>query len=84
MKDQRQRIALFPALRQRRREMKIRILRDQSVEDQLVDMLRLPIRPNARIEIGRAALNQKHDRIWIALRRMTTESGTGTLISDYL
>jgi hypothetical protein len=45
MKDQRQRIRLLPALGQRRREMKAGIARHQPIEEQLVDVLRLPSVP---------------------------------------
>ena len=68
MKDERPGIGLIPALRQRGREVEARIARHQAVEEQLVNVFRLRIRSDARIEIGGAALDQKDDRVRIALR----------------
>jgi len=61
MEDQRQRIGLLPALGQGGRELEAGVVRHQPVEQQRVDALRLGIGAHARIQIGRAALNQEHD-----------------------
>ncbi len=70
MKDQRQRLRLLPTLGQRGREMKAGIAGHQSIEEQLVDVLRLRIGADARIKVGRAALDQKDHRPRVARSRV--------------
>src|ERR1700745_2557784 len=71
VKDIRQRIRLIPACCQRWSEAKILIPRDQAIEQQFINVLRLPVSPHPRIEIRRAALNQEHQRAWITRSGMT-------------
>lgn len=51
---------------------KARIVLDKPVKENLVEMLRLSVRPDARIEVRRAGLNEEHKSIRIALRGVTT------------
>jgi hypothetical protein len=57
MKDKRKRIRLLPSLRQPRSNPEIRVPYDQTIEEQFIDMFRLSVRSDARIEAGRAAFN---------------------------
>ena len=66
MKDERERVGLLPALGQRGSEVKAGVARHQAVEEQLVDVLRLRVGADARIEIGRAALDEKDHRPRVA------------------
>jgi hypothetical protein len=66
VKDERQRIGLLPSLRKRRRQLKMGISFHETVEDQSIDALRLSISADARIEIGRAALDEDDHGVGIA------------------
>jgi len=61
-------IGLIPTLGERRREMEIPIAGHEAIEEQFVDVLRKCIASDARIETGRAALDDKYDGVGIALR----------------
>jgi hypothetical protein len=73
VKYQGERIAQFPTLRQRGREVKTCVLLNQSIEKQFVNVLRLAIGAHAGIEICGTTLNQKHDGAGIPLRRFAAE-----------
>ena len=62
VKREGQRVGLLPAFGQRRREVKARIAGDKTVEQKLVDMFRLAVGSDARIEVRRAALDEKDHR----------------------
>ena len=67
MKDVGERIGNLPALGQSGRDIQIVAAREQVVEDQIVDALRLRVDSHARIEIRRARFDQHHQRVGIGL-----------------
>ena len=73
MKDVGQRIGNFPAVGQRRLQIKVIVPAHQRVEQQLADALRLRIYTHARIKIGGAALDDHHQRVGIGLARAAEE-----------
>jgi hypothetical protein len=72
VKNERCRIGLFPADRQRWRELEAGVVVDQAVKEKRIDSLRLRVGSNARIEIGGTALNEEDDGLRIARRGMAT------------
>ena len=75
MKDQRQRVGLLPSFSQSGSEVKARVAGHQSIEEQLVNMLRLAVRSNARIEIRRTAVDEKDNSAGVAWRRAAAGKG---------
>ena len=65
MKDERQRIWLLPALGQCGDEVKAHIAGHQPIEEQFVDMFRLSVGADARIEVCRTAFDEKDHRVAI-------------------
>ena len=72
MKNHRARVRFLPPFGQRRREVEVRIARHQPIENQLVDVLRLPIGANAWVKIRRARVDKKDQRFRIAFPAAAT------------
>jgi hypothetical protein len=62
MKHVRPRVRSIPALGKVRHNIHPLVVRHQTVEEQPIQMLRLRVRPDARIQTNRHRLNQKGDR----------------------
>lgn len=69
MKNHCPRIRLLPVLCQRRHEMELSVPLNESIEEQLGDMLRCEVGSHAWIEARRATFDEKDDGSRIALRR---------------
>src|SRR5271165_4517969 len=63
------RIGYLPRIGQPGFQVEVLIAPHQRIEQQLSDSLRLSVKPNSRIEIGGAALDDHDDGVWIWLTR---------------
>ena len=73
VKDVGQRIQNLPALGQPGLNIEVLVTRQQRVEEEFVDALRLPVDSDARVEIGRAAFDDHHQRVGIGRWRAGEE-----------
>ena len=69
MKNIGERIGNFPALGEPGRDIEIIAAREQIIEDQIVDALRLRIDSDSRVEIRGARFDHHHQRVGIGLVR---------------
>ena len=63
MEDVGQRVGKLPALGQAGLQLEVLVAGEQAVEEQLVDAFRLRVGPDARVEVGGAALDDHHQRL---------------------
>ena len=68
VKDVGERVGRLPALCQPGLDVEVFVAADERVEDQRVDVLRLAVSANARIEISRTALDDHYDSPGSVLR----------------